>query len=164
MAALLDEPTYKIKLCVGVKPPPEWTAPYRNAIRKGNSKKDSGFDLFVPEDVTLPPGEITLINMFVSCAVYKNEEPCPFYMYSRSSTPIKYGLILANSVGIIDCGYRGPLMASFYNTRSVPVEIKRGTRLVQICMPDLSYDFSVELLRILDTTERGEGGFGSTGK
>ena len=164
MAALLDEPTYKVKLCVGVKPPPEWTAPYSNAIRKGNSKKDSGFDLFVPEDVILPPGEITLINMFVRCAVYKNGEPCPFYMYSRSSTPIKYGLILANSVGIIDCGYRGPLMASFYNTRSVPVEIKRGTRLVQICMPDLSYDFSVELLRILDTTERGEGGFGSTGK
>jgi len=55
-------------------------------------------------------------------------------------------------------------MASFYNTRSVPVEIKQGTRLVQICMPNLSYDFSVKLVESLDATERGEGGFGSTGK
>ena len=164
MASLLSEPTYKVNLKVGVKPHPSVLHPYSNAIAKGNSKKDSGFDLFVPQDVILPPGEITLINMNVRCSVYKNGEPCPYYMYSRSSTPIKYGLILANSVGIIDCGYRGPLMASFYNTKSVPVEIKQGTRLVQICMPNLSYDFSVKLVERLDTTERGEGGFGSTGK
>ena len=109
-------------------------------------------------------GEIKLIDMEVKCAVYKNGEPCPYYMYSRSSTPIKYGLILANSVGIIDCGYRGNLMASFYNTKKEPVTISQGTRLVQICMPSLSYDFSRKLVDKLDSTERGEGGFGSTGK
>ena len=102
--------------------------------------------------------------MEVKCAVYKNGEPCPYYMYSRSSTPIKYGLILGNSVGIIDCGYRGSLMASFYNTKNETVTISQGTRLVQICMPNLSYDFNVELVNSLDKTERGEGGFGSTGK
>ena len=164
MASLLSEPTYKVNLKVGNKPHPSVLHPNSNAIAKGNPKKDSGFDLFVPQDVILPPGEITLINMNVRCSVYKNGEPCPYYMYSRSSTPIKYGLILANSVGIIDCGYRGPLMASFYNTRSVPIEIKQGTRLVQICMPNLSYDFSVKLVESLDETKRGEGGFGSTGK
>ena len=164
MVSLLSEPTYKVNLKVGVKPHPSILHPYSNAILKGNSKKDSGFDLYVPQDVILPPGEISLINMNVRCSVYKNGEPCPYYMYSRSSTPIKYGLILANSVGIIDCGYRGHLMASFYNTRSVPVKIKQGTRLVQICMPNLSYDFSVKLVERLDATERGEGGFGSTGK
>ena len=164
MASLLSEPTYKVNLKVGNKPHPSVLHPYSNAIANGNPKKDSGFDLFVPQDVILPPGEITLINMNVRCSVYKNGEPCPYYMYSRSSTPIKYGLILANSVGIIDCGYRGPLMASFYNTRSIPVEIKQGTRLVQICMPNLSYDFSVKLVESLDETKRGEGGFGSTGK
>ena len=165
MASLLSEPTYKVNLKVGkIKPHPSLLHPYSNAIAKGNPKKDSGFDLFVTQDVILPPGEITLIDMNVRCSVYKNGEPCPYYMYSRSSTPIKYGLILANSVGIIDSGYRGPLMASFYNTRSEPVEIKQGTRLVQICMPDLSYDFSVKLVESLDETKRGEGGFGSTGK
>ena len=96
--------------------------------------------------------------------LYKNGEPCPYYMYSRSSTPIKYGLILGNSVGIIDCGYRGNLMASFYNTKKEPVTISQGTRLVQICMPNLSYDFTRKLVDKLDSTERGEGGFGSTGK
>ena len=50
MASLVLEPIYKVNLKVGNKPPPEHIAPYSNAISKGNSKKDSGFDLFVPEE------------------------------------------------------------------------------------------------------------------
>ena len=161
MASLLTNPTYEVQICSksGWK-----KALYEEQIKKGNSKKDSGIDLFCPRTVEIPPGEIKLIDMEVKCAVYKNGEPCPYYMYSRSSTPIKYGLILGNSVGIIDCGYRGSLMASFYNTKKETVTISQGTRLVQICMPDLSYDFSRKLVDKLDSTERGEGGFGSTGK
>ena len=67
---------------------------YEGQIKKGNSKKDSGFDLFVPEDVVIPPGEIVLINMGVKCAVTKTEwDPqyqrwrlgvsCPYYAYAR---------------------------------------------------------------------------------
>ena len=147
---------------------------YEGQIKKGNSKKDSGFDLFVPEDVVIPPGEIVLINMGVKCAVTKTEwDPqyqrwrlgvsCPYYAYARSSVS-KRGIILANSVGIIDSGYRGPLMAAFYNTKKESVEIKAGDRIIQLCMPDLSYSFDVELVDSLDVTERGEGGLGSTGK
>jgi dUTP pyrophosphatase len=161
MPHLANEPTYKVQLCsnrITSKPL------YEEQLKKGNSKKDSGIDLFCPRTVEIPAGEIKLIDMEVKCAVYKNGEPCPYYMYSRSSTPIKYGLILGNSVGIIDCGYRGHLMASFYNTKKETVTISQGTRLVQICMPNLSYDFNVELVNSLDKTERGEGGFGSTGK
>ena len=55
-------------------------------------------------------------------------------------------------------------MAAFYNTKKEPVEIKAGDRIIQICMPDLSYDFDVRLVDSLDETERGEGGLGSTGK
>ena len=161
MASLLTKPTYNVKICSnGIITQPL----YEEQIKKGNSKKDSGIDLFCPKTVQIQSGEIKLIDMEVKCAVYKNGEPCPYYMYSRSSTPIKYGLILGNSVGIIDCGYRGSLMASFYNTKNETVTISQGTRLVQICMPDLSYDFNVELVNSLDKTERGEGGFGSTGK
>ena len=161
MASLLTKPTYNVKICSnGIITQPL----YEEQIKKGNSKKDSGIDLFCPRTVQIPSGEIKLIDMEVKCAVYKNGEPCPYYMYSRSSTPIKYGLILGNSVGIIDCGYRGNLMASFYNTKKEPVTISQGTRLVQICMPNLSYDFSRKLVDKLDSTERGEGGFGSTGK
>ena len=158
---LLSEPTYKVKICSnGIIT----KSLYEEQLKKGNSKKDSGIDLFCPRTVEIPAGEIKLIDMEVKCAVYNMDGPCPYYMYSRSSTPIKYGLILGNSVGIIDCGYRGNLMASFYNTKKEPVTISQGTRLVQICMPNLSYDFSRKLVDKLDSTERGEGGFGSTGK
>ena len=136
---------------------------YINSIERGNSKNDSGFDLYVPNTIVIPPGEIKLINMGVKCAVTKNTEPSPYYLYARSSVS-KRGIILVNSVGIIDSGYRGPLMAAFYNTKKEPVTIESGDRIVQICMPDLSYNFNVELVECLDDTERGEGGLGSTGK
>ena len=171
MSSLPSLEKYQIHLCVQELPPTIQTTgrcslldSYIEQVTKGNPKNDSGFDLFVPNDITLPPGEVTLIDMNVRCAVYKNGKPCPYYLYARSSTPIKYGLILGNSVGIIDCGYRGNLMASFYNFKTVPVKIVQGTRLVQICLPNLSYDFNVQLVDSLDETKRGEGGFGSTGK
>ena len=90
-------------------------------------------------------------------------ESSPYYLYARSSVS-KRGIILVNSVGIIDSGYRGPLMAAFYNTKKEPVTIESGDRIVQICMPDLSYNFNVTLVDSLDETERGEGGLGSTGE
>jgi dUTP pyrophosphatase len=156
--------SYTIKLKVGNKP--EQLNPYRDAISKlenpDNKKNDSGFDLYVPQSVTIEPGEIKLINMGVKCAVTKNTEPSPYYLYARSSVS-KRGIILANSVGIIDSGYRGPLMAAFYNTTDNDVIIPEGDRIVQICMPDLSYDFGVSVVDSLDETERGEGGLGSTG-
>ena len=154
---------------------------YTEKIKKGNTKKDSGFDLFVPQEVTIQPGEIKLINMGVKCAVTKHTkkiansqsdnnigsgeftESSPYYLYARSSVS-KRGIILVNSVGIIDSGYRGPLMAAFYNTKKEPVTIELGDRIVQICMPDLSYHFNVALVDSLDETERGEGGLGSTGE
>ena len=147
---------------------------YIEKINNGNSKKDSGFDLFVPENIIIPAGKIVLINMKVKCAVskkvwnneyqkWKLDVPSPYYLYARSSVS-KRGIMLVNSVGVIDSGYRGPLMAAFYNSTDNDVIIPSGDRLVQICMPDLSYDFSVSLVDNLDETERGEGGLGSTGK
>jgi len=55
-------------------------------------------------------------------------------------------------------------MAAFYNTKKEAVTIESGDRIVQICMPNLSYHFNVELVDTLDKTERGENGLGSTGK
>ena len=161
---------------------------YEKSIKKHykNSKNDSGFDLYVPNDIIIPSNKIRLIDMGVKCSVYKykphnslitmseshlgkirKEErlsnPSPYYLYPRSSVS-KRGIILANSVGIIDCGYRGNLMAAFYNINDEPILIKKGDRIVQICMPDLSYNFDVQIVKLLDKTERGEGGLGSTGK
>ena len=86
----------------------------------------------------------------------------PFYIYPRSSIS-KTPLRLANSVGIIDSGYRGELIAVFDNISDYEHIILPGTRLVQVCLPSL-LPFSVKLVDDdFLTTERGEGGFGSTG-
>ena len=88
--------------------------------------------------------------------------PTAFYMYPRSSLS-KTPLRLANSVGIIDAGYRGELMAVLDNRKTDgSYAVGKGQRLMQICMPNLE-PFQVQLVDSLDETERGEGGFGSTG-
>jgi len=92
--------------------------------------------------------------------------PVGFYLYPRSSTGTKTPLRLANSVGIIDSGYRGPLIAAFDNWKKDDFEIQENQRLVQICAPDLSYPIYVILVDTeeeLGKTNRGSGGFGSTG-
>ena len=131
---------------------------------------DSGFDLFCPRDLTIPPNETSFIDLGIRCAAYwrcsrapsRDAVPQPFYVYPRSSLS-KTPLRLANSVGIIDSGYRGNILVAVDNIRDKPFQLRRGTRLFQICAPDLS-PLSVELVNSLDKTVRGAGGFGSTGQ
>ena len=158
MASLLHETSYNVNIQLLTNN----QKLYQTKIDKGNSKKDSGFDLFVPNHILIPAGKIVLIDMKVKCAVYRNNKTSPYYLYARSSVSNR-GIMLVNSVGIIDSGYRGSLMAAFYNTTNKDVKIPEGERIVQICMPNLSYDFKVNLVDSLDETERGEGGLGSTG-
>jgi len=150
---------------------------YRGQIEKLNAKKneryrDSGFDLYLPHPISIEASQTKLVDLQVKCAVYKvfkNSsvvEPSAYYLYPRSSIS-KTKFRLANSVGIIDSGYRGNLKIALDNI----VSNENGTyscdslyRLVQICMPDLSSNFEVEIVDDLDETKRGEGGFGSTGK
>ena len=126
--------------------------------------QDSGFDLFCPADVKCEGRSImNKIGLGVACAMEKDGKPCAYYMYPRSSIS-KTGLRLANSVGIIDSGYRGELTAVVDNVYESVWSISKGDRLFQICTPDLSPFSRVELVDELDETARGAGGFGSTGK
>jgi dUTP pyrophosphatase len=85
-------------------------------------------------------------------------------MYPRSSTGSKSPLRLANSVGIIDAGYRGDYIAVFDNWRGTDYQVEKFQRLVQICPPNLTYPMFVEVVDDLGAaTLRGTGGFGSTG-
>jgi len=95
-----------------------------------------------------------------------------YYLYLRSSTATKTPLRLANSVGIIDAGYRGPIVAVLdhlgLNSCNEPFVTEPFQRLVQLCPPNLSYPMCI---RVVDTFEdlggptvRGAGGFGSTGQ
>ena len=126
--------------------------------------QDSGFDLFCPADLKCEGRSImNKIGLGVACAMEKDGKPCAYYLYPRSSIS-KTGLRLANSVGIIDSGYRGELTAFVDNVYESVWPIESGVRLFQICTPDLSPFSRVELVDELDGTARGAGGFGSTGK
>jgi dUTP pyrophosphatase len=145
-----------------------------------NLLSDSGLDIFFPTDVSVPGnGRSFRINLGIALEKVegnverkvegnverKVEEkifPSGYYLYPRSSIS-KTGLIMANSIGIIDNGYRGELIVYVHNLSSTPFEIKRGTSLFQVCNPDLK-PVSFVLSDNLTTTERGNGGFGSTSK
>ncbi len=142
---------------------------YRDMALKHNLKvlgirfADSGFDLYAPEETVLEPGKPVLFNYQIKCAMYEKDVPQAYYLYARSSI-YKFGLRLANSVGIIDRGYRGNIGAVFDVLPDVK-PIEKHQRLTQICHPRLE-PFLVHVVDDLDklgNTERGEGGFGSTG-
>lgn len=141
---------------------------------------DSGIDLYTPEDVSFIPGETKLVNLEIKCQMLDNmtDKCVSYYLYPRSSI-YKTPLRLANSVGIIDAGYRGNIMAAltYVPTSEHFLEIneqgnldliknkyllKAGTRIMQICSGDLS-PVNVKLADQLSVTSRAENGFGSTG-
>ncbi len=148
-----------------------------------NYSSDSGVDLYMTKDINIYPGETKIIDLEVSSRMIcgDNRDTMGYYMYPRSSIS-KTPLILANSVGIIDKDYRGNLKIALKYIPTMEIleyvkdpgsnnsnslndfvyTIKKGSRLVQICSPDLK-PITLKLVDSLDTTERGEDGFGSTG-
>lgn len=131
-----------------------------------NAFPDAGFNLFLTEplEILAESTKSCRVDFGVRCAgtMITNEKTYPsgFYIYPRSSTGSKTGLRIANSVGIIDSGYRGHLIAVFDCKTSE--NLPELTSLVQICGPSL-VPIWVEIVDELEATERGEGGFGSTG-
>ena len=93
--------------------------------------------------------------------------PVGYYLYPRSSTGSKTPLRLANSVGIIDSGYRGHIIAFFDNRQAAEFIIEAYQRMAQLCPPNLTYPIYVSLVEReedLGVTARGQKGFGSSGK
>jgi dUTP pyrophosphatase len=127
--------------------------------KKTEVSTDSGFDLFIAEDMIVPARSMTMIDLKVRC------EPLfrgGYYLYPRSSIS-KTPLRLANSVGIIDNGYRGTLKCAVDNNSDKDFIVKKGERYFQVCHPSLM-PMKVNIVESVDMkTERGEGGFGSTG-
>ncbi len=144
---------------------PEAASFYTNQER---DNQNAGFDLFVPEETTFVPGEKKLVSMRVKAKLTihsydKKKEAVHYWMPPRSSIS-KTGLMLCNSIGVIDASYRGELMAFLWNTTDKEITVKKGDRLVQIVGPDMGWIKIVNVVDALDSTERGEGGFGSSGR
>lgn len=136
-----------------------------------NPFPDSGFDLFLPNNIEFEPKiESTFVDMKVKaemfyCNIITNTiTPTPFQIFARSSIS-KTPLMLANHTGIIDSGYRGNLIAAFRNLGPTTYMVDKYTRLAQICHPTLCpiFVFFSDDENEITTTERGIGGFGSTG-
>lgn len=125
---------------------------------------DSGVDLVCPEDIVIPScldsiQRATKIKLGVACQ--RTDQIAGYDLRARSSIS-KTPLILANSVGTIDYGYRGEIMAAVHNISPSPFVVKAGTKLFQLCLPSL-VPFEFKLVDELDDTQRGQDGFGSTG-
>jgi len=125
---------------------------------------DAGLDIFTLEDITIPAGKMGKIDTGIACEALTDDKSkgLSFFTFPRSSI-IKTPLRLANSVGIIDRDYRGHLIGFFDNNSESDYVVEKGTRLLQICAPNLE-PITFELVGELSETSRGTGGFGSTGK
>ncbi|MBC8345060.1 MAG: dUTP diphosphatase [Candidatus Marinimicrobia bacterium] len=120
---------------------------------------DAGLDLFVINEQTIIAGESTLIHLQISCENMENKS----YLIMPRSSIAKTPLRLSNSIGLIDGGYRGEIMAAVDNIKTEDYTVEPGQRLFQLVAMDGS-PIHFELVDELSETTRGSGGFGSTGK
>lgn len=121
---------------------------------------DAGLDLFAAEPVTLRPFERALVPTGVALAI---PEGYAGFVQPRSGLAITKGLALVNSPGLIDSRYRGEIKVIAVNLDpSAPIEIARGDKIAQLVVQPVACAKLVPV-DTLSETERGEGGFGSTG-
>ena len=120
---------------------------------------DAGLDLFIIEKQVIEAGETSRIKLGISC---ENMDQKPYLLMPRSSIS-KTPLRLCNAIGLIDAGYRGEIMAAVDNIKQKSYEVEEGQRLFQLVSMD-GGPIYFELVDVLSSSERGEGGFGSTGK
>ena len=120
---------------------------------------DAGLDLYVLQETTILAGETKLLKLGICC---EPSDGKAYYLFPRSSIS-KTPLRMSNSIGLIDGGYRGEIMASCDNIKDFDFTIDKGQRLFQLVAVDSS-PISYEVVEDLSSTSRGDGGFGSTGK
>jgi dUTP pyrophosphatase len=120
---------------------------------------DAGADLKSTIDYILLPGERFLIPTGVSIALPNNYVGL---VHPRSGLAARNGVTVLNTPGTVDSGYRGEIKVILYNAGDADFVIRRGDRIAQLVIQEfISADF--ELAEELPSSERGEGGFGSTG-
>ena len=123
----------------------------------------AGMDLCacMDEPVTIAPRQIVSLPTGIAIAL-----PSADYValvFARSGLGVKHGVALANGVGVIDSDYRGEIRVGLVNQSDVPYTIQPGDRVAQLAVMPV-VQAQLERVETLDETERGAGGFGSTGK
>ena len=122
----------------------------------------AGMDLYacLDEPVVIAPGERRMIPTGLAIEL---ESPayCAF-LYARSGLAVKYGIAPANCVGVIDSDYRGEVCAVLQNLSDAAFTVADGERIAQMVIAPVELP-EIEVVGELGETERGAGGFGSTG-
>ena len=122
---------------------------------------DAGIDLLASEDSTLRPGERSAVPTGIAVAI---PDGYAGFVHARSGRALKEGLALVNAPGLIDSGYRGEIKVIVVNLDPASdIDIKRGDKIAQLVIQPVATAAVVEVDE-LSTSERGEGGFGSTGR
>lgn len=126
------------------------------------SAEAAGADLYacIAEALTIAPGETVFVPTGLAMAI-----PTGYVglVYARSGLACKRGLAPANKVGVIDSDYRGEFLVALHNHGAQPQTIAPGERIAQLVVTPILMPQYVEA-ETLDDTQRGTGGFGSTGK
>jgi dUTP pyrophosphatase len=122
---------------------------------------DAGLDLLAAEDVTLGPGERHAVATGIAVAI---PEGYAGFVHARSGRALREGLALANAPGLIDSGYRGEIKVIVVNLDPTEkIVIKRAEKIAQLVIQSVERA-NIEVVDELTGSERGEGGFGSTGR
>ena len=123
----------------------------------------AGMDLVaaIDEPIVLKKGSLKLIPTGIAIEIEENNVAA--FLYARSGLGIKHGICLSNGVGVIDSDYRGEIKVGLINLGPEDYTINPGERIAQMVFSPV---LRAEMIKKeeLGTTERGEGGFGSTGK
>ncbi|MFQ1023532.1 dUTP diphosphatase [Avibacterium paragallinarum] len=123
----------------------------------------AGLDLraMIDESIELQAGETKLVPTGLS--IYIADPNLAAMILPRSGLGHKHGIVLGNLVGLIDSDYQGPLMVSMWNRSDQPFKVEVGDRIAQLVfVPVVQAEFNV--VTDFAQTERGEGGFGHSGK
>ena len=114
----------------------------------------------IDEAVVVPAGGEAKIPTGIAAAI---PEGYVGIMAVRSSMGMRHGITMSNGIGVIDSDYRGPLSVGLYNLRGEDYVVQPGDRIAQLLVVPVACP-EIEVVDALPETERGEGGFGSTGR
>jgi dUTP pyrophosphatase len=121
---------------------------------------DAGADLCSTHAVNLLPGEYKLVSTGIAVEIPRGYVGL---IHPRSGLAAKHGITVLNTPGTVDAGYRGEIKVILINLSQEVYNISRGERIAQLVIQKVEHAF-FEPVDELDSTERGNGGFGSTGK
>lgn len=128
-------------------------------IPKKQHQADAGFDLEANADIRIPVGSWTLVPTGTRLQI---PEGYVGKVCSRSGLALKHGVAVLNAPGIVDAGYQGDIGVVLINHGIEPFEVKRGERIAQLLIEKLP-EITIISGDIQSPSDRGEGGFGSTG-